>query len=250
MALLNAVSIALVAAIVTTVGFGEVHADQTFAAGDASAFNPVTPRDAAAGTPVQLRTADGLALGAHLYGGGDTGVILAHQYNGDQTGWTDFAMILAAHGYCALTFDFRGFPESGLVVHVPDSPVDLKAAYDFMRPRMKHLFIAGASMGADAAVALASQYPVTGLILLSTPVEFGGLNVYDADAQVKAPLLFVETTDDPFVAGNSAILYKHATAKKSLKIYSGHEHGTEILRGAHGAELRNLMLQFIADHSR
>jgi esterase/lipase len=249
MAMRNAVGIAVAASIATTVGFGAVHGGRTSAAADASAANPVTPRDAATGTPVQLRTADGLTLGAHLYGGGDTGVILAHQYNGDQTGWIDFAMILAAHGYCALTFDFRGFPESGLIVHVPASPVDLKAAYDFMRPRVKHLFIAGASMGADAALALASQYPVTGLILLSAPVEFGGLNVYDADAEVKAPMLFVETADDPFVAGNSAILYEHATAKKSLKIYSGREHGTEIFRGAHGAELRNLILQFIADHS-
>ena len=76
-------------------------------------------------------------------------MILAHQYNGDQTGWTDFAIILAAHGYCALTFDFRGFPESGLIVRVAASPVDLKAVYDFMRPRVKHLFVAGASMGAE-----------------------------------------------------------------------------------------------------
>lgn len=250
MALRNAVSIGALAALATTVAFGTVPASRTSAAADVSAANPVIPPDAVTGTPVQLKTADGLTLGAHLYGGGDTGVILAHQYNGDQTGWTDFAMILAAHGYCALTFDFRGFPESGLIVHVPASPVDLKAAYDFLRPRVKHLFIAGASMGADAALALASQYPVTGLILLSTPVEFGGLNVYDADAEVKAPILFVETSDDPFVAGNSAILYEHATAKKALKIYPGHEHGTEMLRGAHGAELRNLILQFIADHSR
>lgn len=250
MALRNSVGSAVLAAIVTTVGFGAVHGSSTSAAAEPSAVNPVMSREAVAGTPVQLRTADRLTLGAHLYGGGDTGMILAHQYNGDQTGWTDFALILAAHGYCALTFDFRGFPESGLIVHVPDSPVDLKAAYDFMRSRVKHLFIAGASMGADAALALAAQYPVTGLILLSTPVEFGGLNVYDADAEINAPMLFVETADDPFVAGNSAILYQHATAKKSLKIYSGHEHGTEMLRGAHGAELRNLMLQFIADHSR
>ena len=250
MALRNAVSIGMVAAIVTTVSFRAVYADGTTPAADASAASPVMPPDSATGTPVQLRTDDGLTLGAHLYGGGDTGVILAHQYNGDQTGWTDFAMILAAHGYSALTFDFRGFPESGLIVHVPASPVDLKAAYDFMRPRVKRLFIAGASMGADAALALASKYPVTGLILMSTPVEFGGLNVYDADAKVKAPMLFVETADDPFVAGNSAILYEHATAKKSLKIYPGHEHGTEMLRGARGAEIRNLMLQFIADHSR
>ena len=250
MALRNAVSIGVVAVLVSAAGLGALRAGRTSAVVDASSASPVMPPDATTQTPVQLRTADGLTLGAHLYGGGDTGVILAHQYNGDQTGWTDFAMILAAHGYCALTFDFRGFPESGLIVHVPSSPVDLKAAYDFMRPRVKHLFIAGASMGADAALALPSQDPVTGLILLSTPVEFGGLNVYDADAEVKAPILFVETTDDPFVAGNSAILYEHATAKKSLRIYSGHEHGTEMLRGVHGAELRNLILQFIADHCR
>ena len=250
MALSNTVGIGVVAAIVATVSLSAAHAGRTSLAANASAASPVMSPDAATGTPVKLRTADGLTLGAHLYGGGDTGVILAHQYNGDQTGWTDFAMILAAHGYSALTFDFRGFPESGLLVHVPASPVDLKAAYDFMRPRVRYLFIAGASMGADAALVLASQYPVSGLILMSTPVEFGGLNVYDADAQVKAPVLFVETTDDPFVAGNAAILYQHATAKKSLKIYPGHEHGTEILRGAYGGELRNLMLRFIADHAR
>ena len=250
MTLRNPVSLGMVAAIVTTVSFVVVHTGRNSPAADASAASLSMPPDGATGTPVQLRTADGLTLGAHLYGEGDTGVILAHQYNGDQTGWTDFAMILAAHGYSALTFDFRGFPESGLIVHIPSSPVDLKAACDFMRLRAKHLFIAGASMGADASLALASQYPVSGLILISAPVEFGGLNVYDADAKVKAPMLFVESTEDPFVAGNSAILYEHATAERSLKIYPGHEHGTEMLRGAHGVELRNLMLRFIADHSR
>jgi alpha-beta hydrolase superfamily lysophospholipase len=206
--------------------------------------------DSTAGTAVRLKTADGFILGGHLYGAGETGVILAHQYNGDQTGWTDFAMVLAAHGYQALTFDFRGFPESGLIVHVPDAPVDLKAAYDFMRPRVKRIFIVGASMGSDAAILLAARYPVAGLILLSTPVEFNGLNVYDADAEVKAPMLFVETTNDPFVAGHSEVLFKRATAPKTLKIFPGNEHGARILLGAHGVELRNLMLQFIADHSR
>jgi len=208
-----------------------------------------TPTDPAAGIPVRLKTEDGQTLGAHLYGAGDIGVVLAHQYNGDQTGWTDFAMVLAAHGYQALTFDFRGFSESGLVIHVPDSVVDLKAAYDFMLLRVKVVFIAGASMGADAAILLAARHPVAGLILLSTPVEFGGVNVYDADAEVKAPMLFVETSDDPFVAGQSAILFRHATAPKTLKIYPGKEHGTEMLQGARGVELRNLMLQFIADHA-
>jgi pimeloyl-ACP methyl ester carboxylesterase len=204
----------------------------------------------AAGTPIELKTADGMTLGGHLYGSGSIGVILAHQYNGNQQDWTDFAMILTTHGYQALTFDFRGFPESGPIAHVPDSIVDLKAAYDFMSARSSRLFIVGASMGSDAAILLAAQHPVAGLILLSTPIEFQGVNVYDADAQVKAPMLFIEATGDPFVGGQSEILYKHATAPKWLKIYSGNEHGAEMLRGSHAVEVRNLMLQFIVDHSR
>ncbi len=224
-------------------GCAPVHADTALATAGATT-------DTASGTPVKLKTADGLTLGGHLYGTGETGVILAHQYNGDQTGWTDFALVLAAHGYQALTFDFRGFPESGLIVHVTDAPVDLKAAYDFMLPRVKRVFVVGASMGSDAAILLAVKYPVAGLILLSTPVEFNGLNVYDADAAVKAPMLFVETTNDPFVAGQSQMLYEHATAQKALKIFSGSEHGAQILTGPHGVELRNLMLQFLAEHSR
>lgn len=206
--------------------------------------------DESAGVAVQLRTNDAVTLGGHLYGSGSTGVILAHQYNNDQTGWTDFALILAAHGYQALTFDFRGFPESGLISHVPDAPVDLKAAYDFMKPRVTRIFIAGASMGSDAAIMLAAHEPVAGLILLSTPVRFNGLDVYDADAQVTAPMLFVESADDPFVAGQPVMLFKHATAPKWLKTFPGSAHGTEILSGPYGTELRNLMLRFVADHSK
>jgi hypothetical protein len=42
-------------------------------------------------------------LRGHLYGSGSTGVILAHMYPADQSDWTDFAKVLAAHGYQALT---------------------------------------------------------------------------------------------------------------------------------------------------
>ena len=63
MTLRTAVRIAVTTSIVTTVGFGAVPAGRIAAAADASAANPAM-RDAAAGTPVQLKTADGLTLGA------------------------------------------------------------------------------------------------------------------------------------------------------------------------------------------
>ncbi|MGC2031205.1 MAG: hypothetical protein WA642_14400 [Steroidobacteraceae bacterium] len=37
-------------------------------------------------------------------------------------------------------------------------------------------------------------------------------------------------------------------APKSIKVYPGRAHGTEILFGPYGADLQTLMLRFIADH--
>ncbi|MHB8381141.1 MAG: alpha/beta hydrolase [Candidatus Binataceae bacterium] len=210
---------------------------------------PSQPHQNLGGVRVEFKSADGTLLRGHLYGNGATGIILAHQYNGNQSGWTDFAIYLAAHGYQALTFDFRGFPESEGLTHVPDAPADLQAAVDFMRPRTTRIFIAGASMGSDAAIIVAAREQFAGLILLSTPIKFQGLDVSAAIAKVKAPMLLVESADDPFVAGQSAILYQGARAPKAMHIFSGNAHGTGILLGPHGGELRAMMLEFIAARS-
>lgn len=218
-------------------------------AGCSQARAPSKPHQNLGGAAVEFKSSDGNLLRGHLYGAGATGVILAHQFNGNQTGWTDFAMYLAAHGYQALTFDFSGFPESEGFAHVPDAPADLEAAVDFMRPRTARIFIAGASMGSQAAIVVASREQFAGLILLSTPIEFQGLDVSGAIAKVKAPMLFIESADDPFVAGQSAMLYKDARAPKAIHIFPGDAHGAEILLGPHGGELRAMMLEFIAAHS-
>ena len=59
---------------------------------------------------------------------------------------------------------------------------------------------------------------------------------------------FVTSVDDPLVEGQPEILYKLATAPKSLEVYPGDAHGTAILRGPHAMELQSLMLRFIADN--
>ncbi len=189
-------------------------------------------------------------LRGHLYGSGATGVILAHMFPADQSDWTDFAQVLAAHGYTALTFDFRGFTESEGPVGTQFADGDLLAAYQFIRPRVSRIFIAGASLGAEAAILVAAREPVAGIICISTPVSFGGLNMQDAVRQVRAPILFVTSADDPLVAGQPEILYRLAEAPKSFQVFSGRAHGTAILFGPHGTELQNLMLRFISanDH--
>jgi dienelactone hydrolase len=204
------------------------------------------------GERVSFTTSDGILLRGHLYGGGATGVILAHMYPADQSDWTDFAEILAAHGYTALTFDFRGFTESDGPLGTQFADRDLLAAYQFMRPRVSRIFIAGASLGGEAAILVAAREQVAGIICISTPLSFGGLNVEQAVRKVRAPILLVTSADDPLVAGQPEILFRLATAPKLFEVYPGRAHGTAILFGPHSTELRTSMLRFIAtnDSSR
>ena len=209
-------------------------------------FNPQRNIQDLGGEHVSFTTSDGVLLRGHLYGRGSTGVILAHMYPADQSDWTDFARVLASHGYQALTFDFRGFTESEGESGSEFADRDLLAAYQFLRPRVSRIFIAGASLGSEAAIIVATHEQVAGLILISTPTSFGGLNVEPVIHLVHAPMLFVTSVHDPLVAGQPEILYKLATAPKSLEVYPGDAHGTAILYGPYATELQSLMLRFIA----
>ncbi len=159
------------------------------------------------------------------------------------------ACTLAARGYQALTFDFRGFTESEGSSGTEFADVDLMAAYEFLRPRVSRIFVAGASLGSEAAILIAAKEQVTGIICISTPTSFGGLNVEPVVHQVRAPILFVTSADDPLVADQPEILFMLATAPKSIEVYPGNAHGTAILYGPHATELQSLMLRFIASNS-
>lgn len=215
-----------------------------FAAG-CFAPNPTRKPQDLGGEHVSFTTSDGILLRGHLYGTGSNGVILAHMYPADQSDWSDFANVLAAHGYQALTFDFRGFTESEGTSGTEFAGTDLLAAYQFLSPRVSHIFIFGASLGSEAAILVAAREPVAGIICISTPTSFGGLEVTDSIRHVRAPILFVTSSDDPLVGEQPEILYRLAQAPKSIQVYPGRAHGTAILLGPHGAELQALMLRFL-----
>ena len=156
---------------------------------------------------------------------GSTGVILAHMYPADQSDWTDFAQVLAAHGYQALTFDFRGFTESE-GTSTEFAGTDLLAAYQFMSPRVSRIFIAGASR-AEAAILVAAREDVAGIILISVPTSFGGIAVTESISHVRAPILFVTSAGDPLVGGQPEILYREAQREVDeglLRPRSRHRH--------------------------
>lgn len=207
-----------------------------------------TPQPGLAET-VDFQTSDGITLRGHLFGDGDTVVILAHMRPSDQSSWYDFAQELAEQGYSALTFDFRGFGESDGDKEFSKIDLDVEAAIEAMRARgHDNIFLIGASMGGTASIVVAAREEVSGVVTLSAPARFEGLDAEEAVAQVTEPKLFFASKDDPSAKSSLEELFKRAPDPKIQKVFNGDAHGTDMLteNEERAAELKSLVMDFLA----
>jgi len=128
--------------------------------------------------PVKFTTEDRITLSGQLFdGGGEMTVILSHAFPTDQRSWTAFARLLAEdHGYVVLTYDFRGYGESGGDTIIPDLDRDVRAALEFVRGSgAARVVLIGASMGGTASLRVAATQPVAGVVAVSA----GGISRLD-----------------------------------------------------------------------
>ena len=207
----------------------------------------------APGRTVSFTTEDGVTLGGHVFGSGRAGVVLAHMYPADQTSWYATAERLAQEGYLVMTFDFRGYGESGGEKQIDLTDRDVSAAVTAIRGEgAAEVVLAGASMGGtasliagDRAQAL-SSIRLAGIATLSAPVEFRGLSAADAVPRVTVPLLFIAAENDEGAAG-ARELERLSSGKGDLEIVPGSDHGTDLLTGDQGARVYGLLQSFIKD---
>ena len=245
-----AIVVVLVAmgAVLFGCGGGPPTAGGTAGGATTSAGQPVS-----AGTVVTFTADDGVALSGRLFGrqnNGAVGVVLAHMYPADQTSWYDYARRLADEGYVALTFDFRGYGESGGSRQIDQIDRDVEAAADEMRAQgVTRVVLVGASMGGTAALMVAARQPVLGVITLSAPVEFKGLSAKDAVTKVMASKLFIGAEGD---AGGPAAraLGAMAPEPKEVAVFPGSDHGTDLLRGDQRDAVLARMDEFLARNAR
>lgn len=200
---------------------------------------------------VDLSTEDGLTLRGYLFGTGNVGVILSHMYPADQTSWYDAARRLADEGYLVLTFDFRGYGESGGDKDIELLAKDVFAATQAMRAAgATDMVLVGASMGGTASLIAAentqllSSLRVLGVVTLSAPVEFKGLDAAQAVPRLISPLLFMAAEADVGAAG-ARELQELAGEQGEVGIVPGDEHGTDLLTGQAADQVWNLLLQFL-----
>jgi len=217
-----------------------------------SLSRPATIHSPSARTPQAGGEDDAsVSLGAHVFGHGSTGVILAHMRPADQTAWFPYAAMLAASGrYTVLTFDFRGFGESSGDKDFDMVDVDVTAAYEYMRDQLHidKVFLVGASMGGTASLVVATRVPVAGVVTVSAPGEFPPLDAVTAVADVRAPKLFITSKDDVPQARSQETMFAAAPEPKDQQVYDGNAHGTDLLQGPHAREVEQRISDFLAAH--
>jgi pimeloyl-ACP methyl ester carboxylesterase len=216
---------------------------------------PATPARGAAtatpvtGVPVSFTTEDNVTIKGRLFGSGETAVVFAHMYPNDQRAWWGFASEVAAQGYAALTFDFRGYGETGGSKDAAHIDRDLAAAIRYLREQgYKRVILVGASMGGTAALKVAARDEFKGLlagvVAVSAPQAFQGLVAVDDVTNIKVPMLFVASQDDGVAFESLEAFYDRATGPKQQQVYTGNAHGTALLEGDHAQEFKALLFDF------
>lgn len=203
--------------------------------------------DTSAGAPVSFTTDDNVIIDGRLFGDGDVAVILAHMFPNDQTAWFPFASELAEKGFTALTFDFRGYGESGGDKDIEEIARDLRAAVDFMRGQgYSEIYLVGASMGGTASLIVAARDEVAGVVAVSAPQSFQGLEALDVVAGVSEPKLFIASEGDLSAVSSLELFVEEAPEPKEERLFTGSDHGTDLLEGENSREFRDLIIGFIS----
>lgn len=199
----------------------------------ASAPAAPTRPEACIATNARFRATDGVRLAGAVVGRGATGVVFAHQVAGDRCQWLPFAReISRAYGYSSLVFDLRGYGASTGVANVNPQLDVAAAAAELRRRGARKIVLVGASMGGTGVVAAAASIrpPIAGVVELSAPTGFGGVDALAAARRLTRPALFIAGRDDGDFAQASRALHRVTRSRdKKLVIAATSWHGVDLV---------------------
>jgi hypothetical protein len=174
-------------------------------------------------------------------GSGDTGVVFANDSINDPCSWSAEARALAAQGYAVAVFK----ASRGLEV---DQAVTVGNA--LRGEGAQRVVLIGASVGARAVLQAGAGHPrdVVGLVALSaerTVTNSPGDLLPDMH-RVRLPVLSIGSSRDPLTKyGRDTRALDRKLAQNTMLLVSGSAHGTELLDGRHGPQVRAAILRFL-----
>lgn len=172
---------------------------------------------------------------------------MAHMFPTDQTSWFPLATSLASQGFTAFTFDFRGYGESGGTREIARIDLDLSAAIRYaVGQQAEKIVLIGASMGATAALKVAADQPVDGVVALSPPMVFRGLSSEKALPRISSPKLFLVSQKEMNVSVASVRnQFRRTPPPKQMEILPGSDHGSRLLEGEQSERTMEIIVRFL-----
>lgn len=208
---------------------------------------------------IDLKSSDGTSLKATYFSAAKprSGVLLLHQSNRDRKSWDGVAAHFAAAGFNTLTFDLRGYGESGgNRGDFKRMPEDVDRALEFLMSQPgvdSHVIGCGGAgwLGVTYCVEAARRHPqeVKSLVLMSGETGRDGLQFLHQTPQL--PEMFVFSDQDEYPPTQDAMKLLYVTASspsKRLVHYSAAEDAPWLwyetsdpskvpAKGAHGTDL-------------
>jgi dienelactone hydrolase len=210
------------------------------------------PRVGASAPPVQastsnvtLRASDGVPIAGTLYLPSRRpapAVILVHMQTRSRDDWQGVAVHLADAGIAALAIDLRGHGASGTSAdasrgtaeELARGALDVQAARAYLATRpdiADRVGIAGASIGANLAIAVASNdRTIRSLALLSPGLDYRGVRTEAAMKKYnERPALIVASQEDAYAVRSARQLAVTGSGTREVKILADAGHGTVML---------------------
>jgi pimeloyl-ACP methyl ester carboxylesterase len=187
-----------------------------------------TPR--VAEEDVTFQTSDGVELAGRLFGDGATAVVIAHMFPAEgASSWYPAARRIAAAGFRAFPFSFRGYEGSGGRRDADRIVEDVEAAFAFLREKgFENIALVGASMGATACLVAAASLDVPAVVTVSATAQFSGVDAEAAASDVDTPVLLIAAQgDDPAYEGLQVL--NRVLPDVETKVFEGDAHGTNLL---------------------
>ncbi|MGP0075776.1 MAG: alpha/beta fold hydrolase [Bryobacteraceae bacterium] len=207
---------------------------------------------------IDIQAPDGVNLKGTYFSAGRPGpaMLLMHQCNMDRHAWDGLAADLAAAGINVLTFDSRGFGESGGSKSTdPDTraaerkkwPADVDAAYAILLAQKgvdtTRVAVGGASCGVTLSSDLAvRQHEIRALMILSGQAS-DAAKAYIASDKSLAVFGAASAGDSGAAKGIREAEGASKNPKSVLKIYDGSEHGVPMF--AKHAELEPMIVAWV-----
>lgn len=199
---------------------------------------------------------DGLRVAGTFYPGSGPapwpGVMLLHMNGGVRADWDAFARQLADSGYAALAVDLRAHGDTGGERDWDKAAGDLQRVWDYLAGRDDvddtKTAVAGASIGANMALATGAAEPdINTVILLSPGQNYFGVTTDDKIGEYgDRPIFVVASQEDTQAVGGSELIHELATGLSQLQMYQGAGHGTSMFGPQ--PELADLMIDWLDAH--